>query len=97
LVCFNPFAYLPIQPYKVCESIKERSYRRPNVGQVKRTLGYRIPAVDEEVDELARERLDRLNEELRRSNRSRRDGEALIERTALAEDSVMGKRDDETA
>ena len=35
------------------------------VGQVKRTLGYRMPPEDEEVDELARERLDRLAEEIR--------------------------------
>ena len=62
------------------------------VGQVKRALGYRIPAEDSEVDELAGEKLDRLDEELRRSNRRRRDGEAVIERTA--EDSVVGKRDD---
>jgi hypothetical protein len=65
------------------------------VGQVKRALGYRIPAEDSEVDELAREKLDRLDEELRRSNRSRRDGEAVIGRTA--EDSAVGKRDDEAA
>jgi hypothetical protein len=50
------------------------------VGQVKHALGYRIPPEDDEVDELAREKLDRLD----------RDGEALIERTA--EDSVVGKR-----
>jgi hypothetical protein len=60
------------------------------VGQVKRALGYRIPPEDDGVDELAREKLDRLEEELRMSNRSRRDGEALIERTA--EDSVVEKR-----
>jgi len=63
------------------------------VGQVKRALGYRIPPEDDEVDELAREKLDRLDEELRRNNRSRRDVEALIERTA--EDSVMRKMDGE--
>jgi hypothetical protein len=63
------------------------------VGQVKRALGYRIPPEDDGVDELARGKLDRLEEELRRSNRSRRDGGALIERTA--EDSVVGQRDDE--
>ena len=65
------------------------------VGQVKRALGYKIPPEDEGVDELAREKLDRLDEELRRSNQSRRDGDALIERTA--EDSVVRKRDNETA
>lgn len=57
------------------------------VGQVKRALGYKIPPEEDEVDELAREKLDRIDEELRRSNRSRRDGEVLIERTA--EDSVV--------
>ena len=57
------------------------------VGQVKRALGYKIPPEDDGVDELAREKLNRLDEELRRINRSRRDGEGLIERTA--EDSVM--------
>jgi hypothetical protein len=57
------------------------------VGQVKRALGYKIPPEDDELDELAREKLDRLDEELRRSNCSRRDEEALIERTA--EDSVV--------
>jgi len=65
------------------------------VGQVKRALGYKIRPEEDEVDELTREKLDRLDEELRRSNRSRRDGEALIERTA--EDSIVGKRDDEAA
>jgi hypothetical protein len=65
------------------------------VGQMKLALGYRRPPGDKEVDELARERLDRLDEELRRSNRSRRDGGALIERAA--EDSVVGKRYDEAA
>jgi hypothetical protein len=63
------------------------------VGQVKRALGYKIPPEDDGVDELAREKLDSLDEELRRSNRSRRDWEAPIERTA--ENSVMRKRDDE--
>jgi hypothetical protein len=48
------------------------------VGQVKRALGYRIPPEDDEVDELAREKLDRLDEELRISNGSRRDRGALI-------------------
>jgi hypothetical protein len=52
------------------------------VGQVKRALGYKIPPEDEEVlDEEARERLDRLEEEIRRSNESRRCEEALTERT----------------
>lgn len=64
------------------------------VGQVKRALGYNIPPEEDEVDELARERLDRLEEELRRSNRSRRDEEALIERAA--EGSVAVTRDVET-
>jgi hypothetical protein len=32
------------------------------VGQVKRALGYKIPAEDEEVDELAREELDHQDE-----------------------------------
>lgn len=64
-------------------SVGEAGY----VGQVKRALGYKIPPEDDEVDEVAREKLDRLDEELRRSNRSRRDGEALVERTA--ENSVM--------
>lgn len=54
------------------------------VGQVKRALGYKIPPEDDGADELTRERLDRLEEELRRSNRSRRDGEAMIERAAEA-------------
>ena len=52
------------------------------VGQVKRALGYRIPPEDDEVDELARERLDRLAEEIRRANQSRRCEEALTERAA---------------
>ena len=53
------------------------------VGQVKRALGYRMPPDDDEVlDDAARERLDRLDEEIRRSNESRRCGEALTERTA---------------
>lgn len=64
------------------------------VGQVKRALGYNIPPEDDEVDELARERLDRLEEELRESNRSRRDEEALMERAA--EGSVVVTRDIET-
>ena len=50
------------------------------VGQVKRALGYRIPPEDDEVDELARERLDRLTEEIRRVNQSRRCERALTER-----------------
>jgi hypothetical protein len=45
------------------------------VGQVKRALGYGIPPEDE-VDGLARDRLDRLDEEIRRSNESRRSEEA---------------------
>jgi hypothetical protein len=65
------------------------------VGQVKRALGYKIPPEEDQVDELTREKLDRLEEELRRSNRSRRNGKAPIERTA--EDSAVGKRDDEAA
>jgi len=65
------------------------------VGQVKRALGYRIPPEDDGVDELSREKLDRLDEELRRGNRSRRDGGALIERTAEDSASVVGKRADE--
>jgi hypothetical protein len=60
------------------------------VGQVKRALGYRIPPDADGVDGLAREKLDRQDEELRRSNRSRRDGEVLIERTA--EDIVVGDK-----
>jgi hypothetical protein len=61
------------------------------VGQVKRALGYRMPPEDdEELDEAARERLDRLDEEIRRCNESRRCGEALTERTA-------DSRDDEVA
>ena len=52
------------------------------VGQMKRALGYRIPPEDDEVDELARERLDRLAEEIRWVNESRRCEEALTERTA---------------
>ena len=50
--------------------------------QVKHAPGYRIPLEDDEVDELARERLDRLAEEIRRVNRSRRCEGALTERTA---------------
>ena len=50
------------------------------VGQMKRALGYRIPPEDDEVDELARERLDRLTEEIRRVNESRRCEEALTEK-----------------
>ena len=50
--------------------------------QVKHALGYRIPLEDDEVDELARERLDRLAEEIRRVNRSRRCEGALTERAA---------------
>jgi len=57
------------------------------VGQVKRALGYIIPPEDDGLDELAREKLDHLDEKLRRNNRSRRGGDALIERTA--EDSVV--------
>ena len=52
------------------------------VGQVKRALGYKIPPDADEVDGLAREKHDRLDEELRKSNRNRRDGEALVGRTA---------------
>ena len=59
------------------------------VGQVKRALGYRIPPEGDEVDGLAREKLDRLDEELRRSNLSRRDGEA--------QGSTVGKTDNEAA
>jgi hypothetical protein len=62
------------------------------VGQVKRALGYKIPPEEDEVDELAREKLDRLAEEIRRSNESRRCEEALTERTA--EGSVVGQKDD---
>jgi hypothetical protein len=47
------------------------------VGQVKRALGYRIPPEGDEVDGLAREKLDLLDEELRRTNRSRRDEESV--------------------
>jgi hypothetical protein len=68
-------------------SVGEAGY----VGQVKRALGYKIPPEDDGLDKLAREKLDRLDEELRRSNRSRRGGEGLIERTA--EDSVVRMRD----
>jgi len=52
------------------------------VGQVKRALGYRMPPEAEEVDELARERLDRLAEEIRRINESRRCREVLTEGAA---------------
>jgi hypothetical protein len=49
------------------------------VGQVKRALGYGIRPEEDRVDEATRERLDRLAEEVRRSNRSRREGEALTQ------------------
>jgi hypothetical protein len=52
------------------------------IRQVKHALGYRIPPDDDEVDELAREGLDRLAEEIRRVNQSLRCEEALTERTA---------------
>ena len=52
------------------------------VGQVKRALGYKIPPDTNEVGGLVREKLDRLDEDLRRSNRNRRDGEVLVDRTA---------------
>jgi len=47
------------------------------VGQVKRALGYGVSLEEEndQVDETTRERLDRLAEEMRRSNQSRRDRE----------------------
>ena len=49
------------------------------VGQVKRALGYGVPLeVDDRVDEATRERLDRLAEEVRRSNQSRRGREERI-------------------
>ena len=57
------------------------------VGQVKRALGYKIPP---DADEVTRENLDRQDEELRRSNRSRR--EALIELERTVGDSVVGER-----
>jgi hypothetical protein len=63
------------------------------VGQVKRALGYRIPPDPDELDELTREKLDRLDDELRRINRSRRDGETPVERSA--EDCVVGKKKDD--
>jgi hypothetical protein len=65
------------------------------VGEVKRALGYGLPPEVDGVDELAQEKLDRLDEELRRGNQSRRDGEVLIERTA--EDGVIGQKDVEAA
>ena len=52
------------------------------VGQVKRALGYKIAPEEDQVDESVREKLDRLDEELRKSNRSQRDEEAVIARTA---------------
>lgn len=42
------------------------------VGQVKRKLGYKIPPEEDRVDDVTRERLDALAEELRRVNQSRR-------------------------
>lgn len=49
------------------------------VGQVKRALGYGVPSEEEKdrVDEATRERLDRLADEVRRSNQSRRDREGV--------------------
>ena len=69
--------------------MRTAAWERGYVGQVKRVLGYRIPPEGDEVDGLAREKLDRLDEELRRSNLSRRDGEA--------QGSTVGKTDDEAA
>lgn len=51
------------------------------VGQVKRALGYGIPPEQDEVDQVTRERLERLAETIRKSNRIQRDREALMERT----------------
>jgi hypothetical protein len=49
------------------------------VGQVKRALGYGVPLEgDDPVDEATRERLDRLAEEVRRSNQRRRDTKERI-------------------
>ena len=57
------------------------------VGQVKRALGHRIPPGDDGLDESARRKLDRLVEEIRRINESRRSGETLTE--GAAEGSVV--------
>ena len=49
------------------------------VGQVKRKLGYGVPLEEKDrVDETTQERPDRLAEEIRRSNQSRRDREERI-------------------
>jgi hypothetical protein len=49
------------------------------VGQMKRALGYGIRPAEDRVDEATRERLDRLAEELRRSNWSCRERETLTQ------------------
>jgi hypothetical protein len=61
------------------------------VGQVKRALGHRIPPEDDGLDESARRKLDRLVEEIRRINESRRSGETLTE--GAAERSVVRQGD----
>jgi hypothetical protein len=65
------------------------------VGQVKRALGHRIPPEDDGLDELARKKLDRLVEEIRWINESRRSREALTE--GAAEGSVVRQGDNGAA
>jgi hypothetical protein len=67
-------AHVPARWDPMAKVPKAKLIARRDAGQVKRALGYGTPPEDEEVDELARKRLDRLDEELRRSNRRRRWG-----------------------
>ena len=73
-----------------CNLIARRSVGGAGyVGMVKRKLGYGVPPGEEDqVDEATKERLDRLADEVRRINQSRRgreeDGVLILTKTEAA-------------